>query len=839
MPPADNTPDFDSMSPEELMAWMESLAKRQGAYEGFTTSADIEVPEVDPTTVQDTGPGYIPYGMTQEQWEKKQQEEAARKAARQTAPPPAAVQPPAPIPQPAPVSAPAASSAAAEPDFDAMSPEELMAWMESLAKRQGAYEGFTTSADVEVPEVDPATVRDTGPGYIPYGMTQEQWEKKQQEEAARKAARQTASPPAVSRPATPQPISPPPTAAEPEPAFELPSFDAPPVSAASDTLSWLESLSVDPAAALPDLSSLGADLASFGADLPAFDLPMLDLDALATPLAPPDTSNPLDWLENLSSSGSDPFDLADLAAAEAQETEFTPGSLFGTPSTPVSEAVSDNVDPMEWLESLARRQGVNEEEFMTSASLNVPASPGQTDAPGYTDYVFENDMVGDLLPNLNLDVDDLDADTTAGDPASWLDQLAVSRGEVLQEPPFSEPEVDPLVEQAVNNRVMQSLENPNEFNRDEMRDWLDNLLEQGLKRDDDIGVAEEVPEPELEAQIPDWLIEQVGPPPQIVVDAPKGKTGELPPLIDQIIEPQPVEDIPDWLKENFETDDEALESIFAQVDEERSPATLIPAVDWGPVPTTPIAIDTDDPWIEAFEMERQMGSDGAAVEPVLSFAPVSQPEAALRPAAFAPETELPAGQPESLPDWLAAAAPLPHLEADVTSTEESLAMPDWLRDEPAHTEVLAVVSEDLPEWLRDAGVAKVDTVPDWLIDTIEEPQLPELVTPAAIVPTPRSPAVGISPAPAPVIHPAEVVGVLQNARDQLARGDWQTALHEYEQVVRSNAQLDAVVGDLTSLIKRDDYKNNPSIYRVLGDGLMRQGRLQEALDTYRRALNLL
>jgi len=51
MPPADNTPDFDKMSPEEIMAWMESLAKRQGANEGFTTAADMDVPEVDPNTV--------------------------------------------------------------------------------------------------------------------------------------------------------------------------------------------------------------------------------------------------------------------------------------------------------------------------------------------------------------------------------------------------------------------------------------------------------------------------------------------------------------------------------------------------------------------------------------------------------------------------------------------------------------------------------------------------------------------------------------------------------------------------------------------------------------------
>ena len=77
MSPTDNTPDFDSMSPEELMAWMETLAERQGATEGFTTETRMEIAEVDPDTVGDTGPGYIPYGMTEDQWAERQVKEEA------------------------------------------------------------------------------------------------------------------------------------------------------------------------------------------------------------------------------------------------------------------------------------------------------------------------------------------------------------------------------------------------------------------------------------------------------------------------------------------------------------------------------------------------------------------------------------------------------------------------------------------------------------------------------------------------------------------------------------------------------------------------------------------
>ena len=43
---ADNAPNFDAMTPEEIMAWMETLAKRQGAdTDTLTTKADLDIAE--------------------------------------------------------------------------------------------------------------------------------------------------------------------------------------------------------------------------------------------------------------------------------------------------------------------------------------------------------------------------------------------------------------------------------------------------------------------------------------------------------------------------------------------------------------------------------------------------------------------------------------------------------------------------------------------------------------------------------------------------------------------------------------------------------------------------
>jgi len=51
LPSQDGTPDYDPMTPEEIMKWMENLARRQGASEEFMFSPSAEMAEIDPTNV--------------------------------------------------------------------------------------------------------------------------------------------------------------------------------------------------------------------------------------------------------------------------------------------------------------------------------------------------------------------------------------------------------------------------------------------------------------------------------------------------------------------------------------------------------------------------------------------------------------------------------------------------------------------------------------------------------------------------------------------------------------------------------------------------------------------
>ncbi|MCY4070098.1 MAG: tetratricopeptide repeat protein [Chloroflexi bacterium] len=79
----------------------------------------------------------------------------------------------------------------------------------------------------------------------------------------------------------------------------------------------------------------------------------------------------------------------------------------------------------------------------------------------------------------------------------------------------------------------------------------------------------------------------------------------------------------------------------------------------------------------------------------------------------------------------------------------------------------------------------------------------------------------------------------KTARGKIAEGKVEAALADYETLLRADIGLDLVVTDLQWLIKQARHRDNPAVHRVLGDALMRQGQLQQALDVYRHALKLL
>ncbi len=99
-----------------------------------------------------------------------------------------------------------------------------------------------------------------------------------------------------------------------------------------------------------------------------------------------------------------------------------------------------------------------------------------------------------------------------------------------------------------------------------------------------------------------------------------------------------------------------------------------------------------------------------------------------------------------------------------------------------------------------------------------------------------APAPELSALPAP---PPGLAAGFNSARGKLAAGRLADALTDYETLLRANIGLDLVAADMRWLLEQPQFRDNASVHRVLGDALMRQGHLQQALDIYRHALKLL
>ncbi len=219
---------------------------------------------------------------------------------------------------------------------------------------------------------------------------------------------------------------------------------------------------------------------------------------------------------------------------------------------------------------------------------------------------------------------------------------------------------------------------------------------------------------------------------------------------------------------------------------------------------------------------------------------------------------------------------------------EQGSLPDWLVDKPqdAPIEPAAVMgvqagenesSADLPDWLADLDGAKgasaqagppetdqVPDVPDWLQPSSQEPVAgPSQWRPADALPA-ESPvsseadAVPVSssaaatggtaegpprreplPSRARAVPkaPALEAPTLGAAKAELTRGNIAAALDIYSRMIRKGRSLTEIIRELRDALYR--YPVEVSIWQALGDAYMRANRLQEALDAYTKAEELL
>jgi tetratricopeptide (TPR) repeat protein len=743
------------------------------------------------------------------------------------------------------------------PDFDKMTLEEQMAWLESLARRQGANdEEFTTAADLDIAIPEDAVVDE--PGYVPF------FERERGSAPREEAPAQEAPAPQASAP-EPEVVE-----APEEPVVEEQSVPEV-IEPEADPMRWLDSFTPHSEDAFGEL-----DLDLEPAPLEDFDLDAFEPLDLEPPEPVQPSPRPVDPTREAPPAAE--FIEADGELEPSEEFDFN--ALFGESEAAVetepqsaSEDLPGGFDPMRWLESLAVRQGVPTEELTTAADLEIPELPEDTvvDEPGYvpydaTDGTREPDSIRRMaseveppvsaaedtaapaqesVPAASPDVPELFEDELAGSLA-WMSDLTaapeldefaamldVDQGTLGTEYPAAQdmgqgqPDEDEEISleellAGLTDEEILELQVRGELTGEQELMWLqrqaEKLAEARQLEASQAGTPEETLEEAEPAVLPDWLEE-------MRTEAEQTEAEVVETLEQDLFAAEPGT-LPDWL-----TPPESA-PVMGSTSEE-----VLDAL-WGEAVTgdTPLEAPVE---VSASEVDAFL-SDQYAVEPD----PLAD--------ALDAEYERRMTGDNSEPDWYRdATAESGELEpAAVDESELDLQpavpvdLPDWLKDETESEE--AVISGDEPAWLLEsepaAEQAAAEAVPDWLEASADvfdaEPAIPEPAAPAVQ----REAAIPASPQfemyreqleQDPADHPVR----LSLARALRSSGEVVGSLDHYEVLVESNSLLPDVSEDLSALAS--EQQADTRVHRLRGDVYMRRGMLQEALDAYRTALEQL
>ncbi len=275
--------------------------------------------------------------------------------------------------------------------------------------------------------------------------------------------------------------------------------------------------------------------------------------------------------------------------------------------------------------------------------------------------------------------------------------------------------------------------------------------------------------------------------------------------------------LPDWLKE-LELEEPAAETGTAPIEETADQ----PIPDWlqgvNTEEATPSVIEDLQPpeekqealheWLESLENKPEEGFQIPLEEPVT----VDQ---------------------EPLPDWLQGLdeTTIPSLELtpDIGKTEE---VPTWVNDldnisgeesKLGYTKPLAFPSES--QSVEPEGSFEI---------TPESVGEPEATQPVAILAADLG---GLSEVSEPSITDSVHDTILSQAQTALDKGKLKEALEAYNQLISSGRLLDESIHDLRDALYR--YPVDIGLWQALGDAYVRGNHIQDALDAYTKAEELL
>jgi tetratricopeptide (TPR) repeat protein len=372
-------------------------------------------------------------------------------------------------------------------------------------------------------------------------------------------------------------------------------------------------------------------------------------------------------------------------------------------------------------------------------------------------------------------------------------------------------------------------------------------------------LEQEVTAPEAEAEgLPDWLVEEA---PTEVAEAETEAE-----LMARMEDMSPEEAFAAW--EAMLAQDEAVEEEMplAEADVEAEDAWMALIEDTGvedvaePAPVVdvlptehvvevesvaeefPAEPEDEDAWMPLVEDEAPAHAVAEAVELDEVTAPAPPDEALTLEAYEAPE---PSEEPEvELPDWATAEAIETPPETAPVEEEITLGPDVVLLTEEEEAEIRAAkepepsVPVEVSELILDEEMPTVEAEALAVEAPLPDVEEPAPATEAAV---PQEPAAEIPAHEAPVaeealIEPDDDAGHLELARRLWTAGKTEEAHAEYERLLRSPLRTE-VIHDLESVTAQD--VPDEATLRLLGDAYMKDNRLQEALEVYRRALSSL
>ncbi len=508
-----------------------------------------------------------------------------------------------------------------------------------------------------------------------------------------------------------------------------------------------------------------------------------------------------DWLQSLggevesTAPASASSDLEFLNQFTEQPKESQP------PSTPVVPAMDSSIpgaqagdDAFAWLEGLAVKQGSTE-------GLLVKPEDRLEEEPEWVKQAksLSGGMDIPTVPPVSEPVEELPAaplgnldelgksDKEQDDSFAWLEGLAVKQGstEGLLINPEDRKESEP--------------------------DWVKQAKEIGETLPPAVA-PEDVKQPESPMDTAMWL---------------KSLDAEGP-VTEPVNEPA-ADATAMWLK-SLESETPAPEAARPASNDET--AMWLKTLDESEKPAAPASLQSDElpDWMKSIEADE--------------LAPTT-------------ESNVPAVESDLSSDWLS------EITAEEPKRLDTGSLPSWLEDVDADRPI-STFREDIPTWLQDetgeavAEPTKIEPTraADWhpvepsepvAFETpAEEPEVKpapkKTAAPAARKAEPR-PETPVSTYQEPATRkgvgtlPQTVDMVLGEARSELSRSNIPGALETYAKLIKKGRYLDEVIFDLREALYR--YPVEVSIWQALGDAYMRGNRLQDALDAYTKAEELL